>query len=152
MDIKITSPSFQNGGIMPEKYSYNAENISPSLEWTNIPSNTKSIALICDDPDAPSGDWVHWVIFNIPPEEKKLPEKIARKPKLDNGALQGINDFGNIGFDGPSPPGGTHRYMFKIFALDDELKIKAGIDKTQLLKAMKGHILTQGLLEGKYKR
>ena len=152
MELKITSPSFQNGGMIPGKYSYNNENVSPPLEWSALPSNAKSIALICDDPDAPSGDWVHWVIFNIPAGESRLPENIPQKKTLDNGVIQGINDFRNTGYDGPTPPSGTHRYQFKIFALDNLLSLNAGATKSQLLKAMTGHILAQGLLEGKYRK
>lgn len=150
MDISLISPSFNDGEMIPDKHVYNGGNISPALTWGNLPGNTKTLAIICDDPDAPS-IWVHWVIFNIPATEKGLPEKIARQETI-NRTIQGKNDFGNIGYDGPSPPRGTHRYLFKIYALDIELHLDPGASKGQLLKAMEGHILARGELVGKYTR
>ncbi len=149
MEIKLHSPSFRDGEMMPDKHAYQSENISPALNWFNIPEKAKTLAIICDDPDAPS-IWVHWVIYNIPATEKGLPEKIARQEILDTKSIHGKNDFGNIGYDGPAPPSGTHRYIFKIYALDTELHLNPGASKQQLLKAMGGHLLAQGLLMGKY--
>jgi Raf kinase inhibitor-like YbhB/YbcL family protein len=152
MEIKVKSNAFEQGGMIPKKYTCDGEDISPQLSWSDIPSNTKSIALINDDPDAPAGTWVHWVIYNIPGGEKGLPEAVPVKKNLDNGAVQGKNDFGNIGYGGPCPPGGTHRYYFKLYALDTALSLQGDVTKGQLLEAMKGHILAEGQLMGKYSR
>jgi len=152
MEIKITSSAFEEGGLIPAKYTCDGADVSPPLQWDAVPEGTKSIALICDDPDAPMGTWVHWVLFNLPSDAKELAENIPAEETLPNGAKQGVNDFGRIGYGGPCPPGGTHRYFFKIYALDTEVGLEAGADKRQLLKAMEGHILEQGQLVGKYKR
>ncbi|HXV28213.1 MAG TPA: YbhB/YbcL family Raf kinase inhibitor-like protein, partial [bacterium] len=113
---------------------------------------TASLALISDDPDAPMGTWVHWVLFNLPPETNSLPEGVPPQKNLPDGSLQGITDFKKIGYGGPCPPGGTHRYYFKLYALDVMLDLKAGVTKAELEKAMKGHILAQGTLMGTYSR
>ncbi len=152
MEIKITSSAFEDGGLIPAKYTCDGGDVSPPLQWNAVPEGTKSIALICDDPDAPMGTWVHWVLFNLPSDAKELAENIPTEETLPNGAKQGVNDFGRIGYGGPCPPGGTHRYFFKIYALDTEVGLQAGADKRRLLKAMEGHILGQGQLVGKYKR
>lgn len=152
MDIKITSPVFEDGGLIPAKYTCDGQDISPPLQWEQVPQGTKSIALICDDPDAPIGTFVHWVLFNLPTETKELSENIPADRTLPNGARQGTNDFGKIGYGGPCPPSGTHRYFFKIYALDAKLDLAAGASKQELLKAMEGHILGQGQIIGKYKR
>ncbi len=152
MAIKITSPAFEEGGMIPKKYTCDGEDVSPPLVWTSVPIGTKSFALICDDPDAPMGTWVHWVLFNLPADTKELSENIPPQKILENGAKQGTNDFRKIGYGGPCPPSGTHRYYFKLYALDTEIDLEAGITKAQLLKAMEGHILAEGQLMGKYKR
>ncbi len=152
MEIKITSSAFEDGGLIPAKYTCDGADISPPLQWDAVPEGTRSIALICDDPDAPMGTWVHWVLFNLPGDAKELAQNIPTEETLPNGAKQGVNDFGRVGYGGPCPPGGTHRYFFKIYALDTEVGLQAGADKRQLLKAMEGHILSQGQLIGKYKR
>jgi len=152
MDIKITSSAFNEGGMIPEKYTCDGEDISPPLEWTGVPEETKSLALISDDPDAPMGTWVHWVIFNIPANVSKLNENIPSQEVLADGVKQGKNDFNKIGYGGPCPPGGTHRYYFKLYALDTNLDSDPGITKEELLKTMEGHILAQGQLMGKYSR
>ncbi len=152
MEIKITSSAFEDGGLIPAKYTCDGADVSPPLQWDAVPEGTKSIALICDDPDAPMGTWVHWVLFNLPAEINQLAENIPADKILPNGARQGVSDFGRVGYGGPCPPGGTHRYFFKIYALDTEVSLQAGADKRQLLKAMEGHILSQGQLIGKYKR
>jgi len=152
MEIKITSSAFEDGGLIPAKYTCDGADISPPLQWQTVPEATKSIALICDDPDAPMGTWVHWVLFNLPPEARELAENTPADRVLPNGASQGTNDFGRIGYGGPCPPGGTHRYFFKIYTLDAQLDLAAGAKKRDLLKAMEGHILAQGQLIGKYKR
>jgi Raf kinase inhibitor-like YbhB/YbcL family protein len=152
MEIKITSSAFENGGLIPARYTCDGEDISPPLQWDGVPEGARSIALICDDPDAPMGTFVHWVLFNLPAATKELTEDVPADKTLPNGARQGITDFGRIGYGGPCPPSGTHRYFFKIYALDMELALKAGAGKRELLKAMEGHILGQGQLIGKYKR
>jgi len=152
MEIKITSSAFEDGGMIPAKYTCDGADVSPPLRWDAVPEGTKSIALICDDPDAPMGTWVHWVLFNLPAEVNELAENIPADKILPNGARQGVSDFGRIGYGGPCPPSGTHRYFFKIYALGIELGLEAGANKRQLLKAMEGHILAQGQLIGKYKR
>ena len=152
MEIKITSSAFEDGGMIPAKYTCDGADVSPTLQWGAVPEGTKSIALICDDPDAPMGTWVHWVLFNLPAETNELAENIPADKILPDGARQGVSDFGRIGYGGPCPPSGTHRYFFKIYALDTELGLEAGASKSQLLKAMEGHILGQGELIGKYKR
>ena len=152
MEFKITSPAFEDGGLIPAKYTCDGADMSPPLQWDAAPEGTRSIALICDDPDAPMGTWVHWVLFNLPAETKELTENIPADETLPNGAKQGTSDFGRIGYGGPCPSSGTHRYFFKIYALDTEIDLAAGAGKSQLLKAMKEHILGQGQLIGKYKR
>ena len=150
--IKISSAAFEDGGKIPVRYTCDGNNVSPPLRWSGVPNGTKSLALICDDPDAPMGTWVHWVLFNIPVEVTELPESVPCRPTLLNGAVHGINDFGNYGYGGPCPPKGTHRYYFKIYALDTRVNLKAGATKAQLLHAIEGHILAKGELVGKYTR
>lgn len=152
MEIKMTSSAFKEGDIIPRKYTCDGQDISPPLAWESVPDATKSLALISDDPDAPMGTWVHWVIFNLPPDAKELSENVPTQRELKNGAKQGTNDFRRIGYGGPCPPRGTHRYYFKLYALDTMIDISPGATKSQLLKAMEGHILAQGQLMGKYSR
>jgi Raf kinase inhibitor-like YbhB/YbcL family protein len=152
MDIKITSTAFEEGGMIPRKYTCDGEDVSPPLAWTGVPEGAKTIALISDDPDAPMGTWVHWVLFNLSEAEKGLPEAVPPDKELKNGAKQGRNDFRRIGYGGPCPPGGTHRYFFKLYALDAILNLPAGATKAELLKAMEGHILAHGQIIGKYRR
>jgi Raf kinase inhibitor-like YbhB/YbcL family protein len=150
--LTIASPAFSENGMIPRRYCCNGSDISPALSWEGVPEGTRSLALICDDPDAPAGTWVHWVLFNIPPGEKGLPPDIGPQAALSNGAVQGTNDFGRLGYGGPCPPRGTHRYYFKLYALDTILSLDAGAAKTQVEAAMKGHILAQAQLMGKYRR
>ena len=152
MEIKITSSAFEDGGLIPAKYTCDGADISPPLQWEAVPEGTSSIALICDDPDAPVGTFVHWVLFNLPAETRELDKNIAPDETLPSGAKQGTSDFGRIGYGGPCPPSGTHRYFFKIYALDTQLGLEAGAAKEQLLKAMEGHVLAKGQLMGRYKR
>jgi hypothetical protein len=152
MNLKIYSSAFEDGGMIPSKYTCDGADISPPLAWSGLPEGTKSIAIINDDPDAPMGTWVHWVIYNIPPTAQGLGEDIKRVEKLPDGTLQGKNSWGRIGYGGPCPPGGTHRYFFKIYALDKMLNLKPGATKEELLTAMKGHILAQAQFYGKYSR
>lgn len=152
MEIRITSAAFEPGGMIPNKYTCDGQDISPPLSWGDLPDSTASIALVCDDPDAPMGTWVHWVLFDLPPDTQRLPEYIPAVENLENGSRHGINDWGKLGYGGPCPPGGTHRYYFKIYALDKLINIPVGNTKAQLLKAMEGHILAEGELMGRYKR
>ncbi len=152
MAIKVRSKAFTEGGMIPKRYTCDGEDISPPLEWEGIPEGTKSIALISDDPDAPMGTWVHWVMFNIPPDSRGLEEGVPPVRVLRNGARQGINDFRRIGYGGPCPPRGTHRYYFKVYALDKVLDLEPGITKARLLRAMEGHIIDKGELMGRYGR
>lgn len=151
--ITVASDAFKQGGSIPQKYTCDGENISPQLSWSGIPDSTKSIALICDDPDAPMGTFTHWVIFNIPHEQEGMAAGVPRSKILKSGAVQGKNSAKRVGYFGPCPPRGKpHRYFFKVFALDAKLDLKPGIDKMTLLKAMKGHILAKGELMGYYGR
>ena len=150
--IQITSPAFQDGGWIPQDYTCDGADISPELEWSEIPQNTKSLALISDDPDAPSGDWVHWVVCDLPPNLSGLPAGMPIIGKLPIGGIQGRTDFGLIGYGGPCPPSGIHRYFFKVYALNVLLNLEPGATKKELLKAMKGHVLAEGQLMGKYQR
>jgi len=153
MTVQVTSSAFKEGGSIPSKYTCDGQNVSPTLSWNTIPDGTKSIALIADDPDAPRGTWVHWVLYGLPPSLRELPEHVpASESILGNGGRQGMTDFGKIGYGGPCPPSGTHRYYFKVYALDSDLHPNPGLTKAQLLKAMEGHILAQGQLMGKYSR
>lgn len=153
MVIQIISSAFEEGGIIPKQYTCDGENISPLLKWSSVPEGTKTITLICDDPDAPAGTWVHWGIFNIPAEIMEIKEKISTEKELPNGTKQGINDFGKIGYGGPCPPpGAAHRYFFKVYALDMVIDLNPGATKSELVKAMEGHILSEGKLMGKYSR
>lgn len=150
--MEITSSSFNHEGMIPAKYTCDGQNISPPLFWSAAPEKTKSFALICDDPDAPAGIWVHWVIFDISANINSLPEKVSRQEEIAGLGKSGKNTSGRYGYDGPCPPGGTHRYYFKLYALDAMLNIKAGLTKEGLLKAMKGHVLAEAQLMGRYKR
>jgi len=153
MTIQITSPAFKEGQPIPKKHTCEGPDLSPALEWTGVTEGSKSLALICDDPDAPMGIWVHWVLFNLPPDAKGLAENVAKKPVLDNGARQGVNDFKRPGYGGPCPPPGKpHRYFFKLYALDAKLDLEEGAKKKDVEKAMEGHVLAQGQLMGTYKR
>ena len=152
MEMKVTSSAFEDGGMIPAKYTCDGADISPPLSWEGVPEGTMSIALISDDPDAPVGTWVHWVLFNLPGETRELPENIPAEETLANGAKQGTTDFGTVGYGGPCPPSGTHRYFFKVYALDTEIALESGADKSKLLKAMEGRILGQSELMGRYKR
>lgn len=153
MTIKLTSTAFAEGQPIPAKHTGQGEDVSPALLWSEIPPGTKSVALICDDPDAPVGTWVHWVIWNIPPETAGIPEAVPQKAELKDGSKQGMNDFRQTGYGGPMPPAGkAHRYFFKVYALDTQPDLKPGATKSKLLDAMKGHILAEGQLMGTYQR
>jgi Raf kinase inhibitor-like YbhB/YbcL family protein len=150
--MEITSSSFNNEDIIPAKYTCDGQNISPPLSWSGAPKETKSFALICDDPDAPAGTWVHWVIFDIPASINSLPEKVVKQEEIAGLGKNGKNSSRRYGYDGPCPPSGTHRYYFKLYALDTMLNLNAGLSKEDLLKAMKGHVLAEAQVMGRYKR
>lgn len=152
MDVKLKSPAFNQGDLIPSKYTCDGENISPPLHWSDIPDNTKSLVIISDDPDAPAGIWTHWVLFNIPSDQTQVMESIPNSEVLTNGTKQGINDFGRIGYGGPCPPGAEHRYYFRLYALDISLSFDPGATREEVLNAMEGHILGKGELMGRYKR
>lgn len=152
MELKVTSSAFKEGEMMPKSYAGDGDNMSPPLNWTLTPQGTKSFAIISDDPDAPRGDWVHWVVFNIPASVTSLKKGIPQEKLLPDGSRQGINDSRGIGYDGPCPPSGVHRYYFKVYALDTMPDLNAGASKKELLKAMEGHILAKGHIMGRYKR
>ena len=145
--MTITSPAFKNGALIPSRFTCDGDDISPALVIGNVPPEAKSLALIMDDPDAPGGMWVHWVVWNMDPKTTEIGVN-----KVPAGANQGMNDFRKAPYGGPCPPSGTHRYFFKLYALDAKLELGAGTNKAGLEKAMKGHILAQAELMGKYKR
>jgi len=148
MLFAITSPAFAPGEAIPVKFTCDGEDISPPLRWDTPPDGARSLVLIMDDPDAPVGTWVHWVVFNLPPDAPGLPEN-AELPK---GSGSGQNSWGRLGYGGPCPPRGTHRYFFKLYALDMRLNLPDGASKEQLLKVMGGRILAQGELMGTYSK
>ncbi len=153
MALELTSPVFKNGEFIPDKYTGEGEDISPPLEWSSAPADTKSFALISDDPDAPMGTWVHWVLYNIPADKKGLPEKIKKDGLLPDGSMQGMTSFGSTGYGGPyPPPGAAHRYFFKLYALGTKLNLKPGLTKKALLDAIKGRVIAEAELMGKFKR
>ena len=153
MTLSIFSPAFGEGEVIPSIYTCEGSDISPQLDWIGIPEETKSLALIVDDPDAPSGTFTHWVIFNIPPDSNGLAEALPLTPRLADGSVQGGNDFGRIGYGGPCPPPGKpHRYRFNLYALDKQIDLGAGSAKNQVLNAIENHILAKGQLSGTYQR
>ncbi len=153
MSLKLTTTAFQPGGIIPKKFTCDGADVSPALAWSDLPAGTQSVALIMDDPDAPVGTWVHWVLYDLPPSAHELPEGVPKQEELANGARQGRNDFRKIGYGGPCPPRGpAHRYFFKLYVLDAKTKLKAGGTKADLERAMQGHILAQAELVGRYQR
>lgn len=152
MRITVTSPAFNDGEMIPKKHTCDGEDASPAISWTGMPEECETFALITDDPDAPAKTWVHWVVFNMPGSQFDLPEGVPQERELPGGALQGVNDMKKIGYNGPCPPGGTHRYYFKIYALDVRLDLQPGATKAELLEAMEGHILAEGQLMGRYSR
>ena len=149
-EIKLTSTAFKEGEAIPRGYTCDGANVSPPLEWMGVPKTAKTIALIADDPDAPAGTWVHWVLYNLAAEGLGLIENTPQTETLTDGGVQGKNDFGKIGYGGPCPPSGTHRYFFKFYALDSELPLKPGATKAEVEKAMEGHIVGQAQLMGTY--
>ncbi len=153
MTLRITTPAFSHNGKIPPEYTCDGADRSPELDWNDSPPNTRRFALIADDPDAPGGTWVHWVIYDIPGEARKLSTGVPRQKTLPDKTQQGITDFRKIGYGGPCPPPGKpHRYVFKLMALDAETGLPPGATKRQLLDAVKGHVLAQAEIVGVYGR
>jgi len=150
--LALTSGAFATNGPIPKRYTCDGENISPPLAWRDRPGSTAAFALIMDDPDAPSGAFTHWVLFNMPGTAHSLPEAVPTTERLDGGALQGENGASRIGYTGPCPPSGTHHYHFTLYALDTALSLGAGASRQQVLDAMQSHILGEGRLIGTYQR
>jgi Raf kinase inhibitor-like YbhB/YbcL family protein len=150
--FQLTSNGFKEGQPIPRQYTCDGVNVSPALEWTGVPKTAKTITIIADDPDAPSGTFTHWILYNLPSETMGMVENVPATESLKAGGQQGENDFDKIGYGGPCPPSGTHRYFFKIFALDFDLPLKAGAKKAEVEQAMEGHIVGQAQLIGTYKR
>jgi Raf kinase inhibitor-like YbhB/YbcL family protein len=155
MAFELTSPAFEPGGSIPARHTCDGEDLSPELRWTDAPAGTRSFALICDDPDAPVGTWVHWVLYNVPADRRSLPEAVPGDGSLrdPDGAKHGRNDFRKLGYGGPCPPpGGPHRYFFKLYALDSAVALQPGATKTEVETAMRDHVLGEAQLMGTYAR
>jgi len=153
MSFSVTTKAFAPGGDIPRQYTCDGQDLSPALEWNGAPAATKSFALIADDPDAPVGTWTHWVLFDLPASADNLPESVPKTADLSGGGHQGRNDFGKTGYGGPCPPPGKpHRYFFKLYALDAPLNLKGGASRADVEKAMKGHVLGEAQVMGKFKR
>jgi Raf kinase inhibitor-like YbhB/YbcL family protein len=153
MAFELTSTAFEPGGSIPRRHTCDGEDLSPALAWKEAPAATKSFALVCDDPDAPAGTWVHWVLYGVPATVRALPEGVKPTPALEDGSRQGRNDFRKIGYGGPCPPrGAAHRYFFKLYAVDRSVDLAPGATKAELLKAIDGHTLGQAELIGRYAR
>jgi Raf kinase inhibitor-like YbhB/YbcL family protein len=152
MSLSITSTAFKQGERIPSKYTCDGTDISPGLEWSDVPEGTRSFTIIADDPDAPVGTWIHWVFYNILGKTRTLPEAVPPDASLPDGSMQGKNSWGRPGYGGPCPPGGTHRYFFRLYVLDALLELRSGMSEDVVLKAMKGHILAEAELMGLYSR
>ena len=151
--MQLTSTAFGEGQPIPDKYTCAGKNMSPPLQWGAAPSATRSLALIVDDPDAPAGTWVHWVVYDLPQTSNALPEDLPKSQYVPQGAKQGLNDFKHLGYGGPCPPAGKpHRYFFKLYALDVPLDLKPGASKQEVERAMDKHVLAEGRLMGAYQR
>ena len=152
MDFELRSDAFAHGETIPLTHTCDGEDRSPALAWTAPPAGTKSLALVVDDPDAPMGRWVHWVVYHLPPSVRRLPEAFPRDAELPDGTRQGRTDFGRTGYGGPCPPSGTHHYRFILYALDVSPPLAPGAALRELEQAMRGHILAQATLVGTYRR
>ena len=150
--LKIESPAFAAGKPIPSRHTADGPDVSPALSWSGAPSTARSLALVCDDPDAPRGTWVHWVVYDVPAQSGGLPEGVAPTPALPGGGFQGKNDFGKLGWGGPAPPSGTHRYFFRLYACDALLGLRPGATAAELARAMEGHVVARGELMGTYSR
>ncbi len=152
--LELSSPVFEDGGTIPQTFTCDGKNESPPLKFGDIPPNAKSLVLIMHDPDAPVGDFTHWLVYKIPPTVKGLPRNLPRKPVLEKGINQGLNDFGFVGYGGPCPPpwDGAHRYVFELYALDYVPDLKPGATREEVERALKGHTIEKATLTGKYQR
>jgi len=151
--MQIQSSAFNEGETIPKKHTCEGEDVSPQLSWSGVPGGAKSLAMICDDPDAPVGTWVHWVLFGIAPDATELPEGVPDGETAPGGATHGRNDFGAVGYGGPCPPPGpAHRYYFKLYAVDNEPALEPGATKADVMRAIEGHVLAEGRLMGRYQR
>jgi len=151
--MQLTSTAFAEGAAIPAKHTCDAKNVSPPLKWSGVPPGAKSLVLIVDDPDAPSGTWVHWVLYDLPAATNELAEDVPKGQYAAGGAKQGLNDFRHLGYGGPCPPPGkAHRYFFKLYALDTLLDLKPGLTKKDIESAMDKHVLARGQLMGTYQR
>jgi Raf kinase inhibitor-like YbhB/YbcL family protein len=151
--LKVSTPAFAPGGEIPAQYTCKGTDQSPPFAWSGAPAKTAAFALIMDDPDAPSGTWVHWVVWNVPSSLNSMPQGVPRTERLDNGAIQGRNSFHKIGYNGPCPPAGaTHHYVIRLFALDGNLDLAPGANRSQLDAAMNGHVLAQAEYMGTFHR
>jgi Raf kinase inhibitor-like YbhB/YbcL family protein len=148
--MNLHSNAFRDGGVIPDKYAHNGRNVSPPLNWDGAPKGTKAFALVVDDPDAPSGDFLHWIIYDIPPGVSELPEGVPKSRELGNGARQARNDFGEIGYGGPQPPSGTHRYFFHLYALDEVIVVPPEARREQIENAIREHAIDECQIMGKY--
>ena len=152
MAVEVTSHAFEDSAEIPARYTCDGLDVSPPLSWGSVPDGIQSLALIADDPDAPRETFVHWMIYDLPPDTRGLPEDVANQRTLPSGAAQGVNGAGSVGYMGPCPPSGSHRYFFKVYALDTELGLGGGATKEDVLSAMEGHVLDEGQLMGTYRR
>ena len=149
--MKVTSSAFASEAMIPQQYTCKGDDVSPALEWSDAPAKAASFAIIMDDPDAPRGTWVHWVLWNLPASAHSVPQGVPKSEQLDGGARQGRNSNGNVGYNGPWPPmGQTHRYFFRVYALDTKLDLAARAERADLDAAMKGHVLAEGEYMGKF--
>jgi len=153
MAFELSSAAFESEEMIPERYTCEGANISPPLAWSEAPAGTKSFALVCEDPDAPGGTFTHWLLYNIPAGKNELAEDVAADATLSWGGAQGRNDFGNAGYGGPCPPmGETHRYYFRLYAIDEQIDLPPGASRHQLLSAVEEHALARAGLMGRYGR
>lgn len=150
--MKLESSAFTPNQLIPATYTCDGKDLSPPLSWSEPPEGTKSLVLIVDDPDAPDRTFVHWVVYNLPATTRQLPEGLSHQPELSQGGIQGKNDFDRYGYGGPCPPSGTHRYFFKLYAVDTGLELEPGATKSAVLQALEGRVLEQAELVGHYTR
>lgn len=150
--LTLTSPAFDEGATIPARYTCDGEDISPPLSWRDPPPGTASFALVVDDPDAGAATWIHWVLYDLPAETRQLPAGVPPEGRLPSGAAQGQNSWPRVGYGGPCPPSGTHRYYFSLYALDTVLGADSGLTQRELLQGMEGHLLAQAQLMGTYAR
>jgi Raf kinase inhibitor-like YbhB/YbcL family protein len=150
--LRIESRAFSNGKPIPAPFTADGRDVSPPLSWSGVPADAKSLALVCEDPDAPRGNWVHWVLYDLPPTATGLPEGVPASDRLESGGVHGTNDFGKLGYGGPAPPSGTHRYFFRLYALDSRLDLPPGTTRAKLSRAMEGRVRAEAEVMGTYSR